>query len=528
MEVQKQQKISRKEIVKYGGLALFGVVVFVAIVISTGPGAKYFLGSLISFGPGTVTPTDPSHFAYAENLGWIDFNPTGGSVAVLDGGLTGYAWSENAGWIHLDYDGVAGATNTTSTNWGVVNDGSGNLSGYAYGENIGWVKFDPMFGGSPYGVAIDASGNFSGYAWSENAGWISFNCSNTSSCAPGGYDYKVSTTWRYPYEQGENDTATIIINTQPSGTGSVDDVLTNQPAILLQDSHGTNMADGTAVVASLASGTGALEGTKTATTTDGVATFTNLGYSKAGEAFTILFTVPGSSADTVTSSSVGPLTVGVVSSIVITPADSEITIHQGQTYTVEGFDQYTNSLGDVTSSTTFTVNDSTFGWSGATYRNATAGDYTITGTIGSVTGTASLRTIFEAAGGGGSFTPATTPSNTTPPPATPSDITPSVATPPTTPSDTTPPTTEQPSQINTPSTDIIDYVSQQLEKIKISMLSGTTQLNQPTTNPPSNLQPNQPPSSQAPNTTTNNKGAIIQVLQKILKVLEDLLGLTSK
>lgn len=46
-------------------------------------------------------------------------------------------------WLGLlDYDGTAGAENTTATNWGVVNDGSGNLGGYAWGENIGWIKFD--------------------------------------------------------------------------------------------------------------------------------------------------------------------------------------------------------------------------------------------------------------------------------------------------------------------------------------------------------------------------------------------------
>lgn len=97
-------------------------------------------------------------------------------------GVTGYVWLENVGWVQLDYDGVAGATNTTSTNWGVINDGNGNLGGYAWGENIGWINFHPT-----NSQVIISGGNFSGYAWSENIGWIKFDHAQTSN--------RPATTW---------------------------------------------------------------------------------------------------------------------------------------------------------------------------------------------------------------------------------------------------------------------------------------------------------------------------------------------
>ena len=122
-------------------------------------------------------------YAWGENAGWANFNSTNGGATVSATGVTGYVWLENVGWIQLDYDGVAGAVNTTSTNWGITNDGSGNLGGYAWGENIGWINFHP----TDSQVVIDGSGNFSGYAWSENIGWIKFDHAQTSD--------RPATTW---------------------------------------------------------------------------------------------------------------------------------------------------------------------------------------------------------------------------------------------------------------------------------------------------------------------------------------------
>lgn len=114
---------------------------------------------------------DGSRFAYGENLGWLNGDPSGTprpGMRVGDLRLGGYLWSENAGWINLTCDN----RQTCATHaYGVVNDGHGVLSGYAWGENIGWINFAPAGGG----VMIDpATGIFSGMAWGENVGWIAF------------------------------------------------------------------------------------------------------------------------------------------------------------------------------------------------------------------------------------------------------------------------------------------------------------------------------------------------------------------
>ena len=117
---------------------------------------------------------DDSQYAYGENVGWLNFEPSEGpGVHVYDTRLRGYLWAENIGWIKLD-----------PTFGGVVNDGAGNLSGYAWGENVGWINFDPTYGG----VTIDGLGDFDGWAWSENVGWIHFQ--STTPVA-----YKVKTDW---------------------------------------------------------------------------------------------------------------------------------------------------------------------------------------------------------------------------------------------------------------------------------------------------------------------------------------------
>jgi len=105
-------------------------------------------------------------YAWGDKLGWVNFNPDGGTVSVYNTSLNGYAWSANYGWINL---------NPTSS--GVKNDGQGNLSGSAWSENLGWLDFG--------GVKI-IDGLFSGQATGSEAGNLNFSCDN---CA-------VKTNWR--------------------------------------------------------------------------------------------------------------------------------------------------------------------------------------------------------------------------------------------------------------------------------------------------------------------------------------------
>ncbi|MCF7954922.1 MAG: hypothetical protein K9M75_03880 [Phycisphaerae bacterium] len=110
---------------------------------------------------------DGSKFAYAENVGWINFDPGQGTgVQVSSSSVEGFVWSENIGWINL-----------SPTNYGgVFNDGNGNFSGFAWGENVGWINFNPTVpdDGNDYGVKIASDGRLSGYAWGENIGWVNF------------------------------------------------------------------------------------------------------------------------------------------------------------------------------------------------------------------------------------------------------------------------------------------------------------------------------------------------------------------
>lgn len=119
---------------------------------------------------------DPDHkCAWAENVGWLNFKPSHGTVTVYPGHLEGHVWAENVGWISLGSHSGGGThnyQNTSATNYG-VNRSENQLSGYAWGENIGWINF----GRSDHhgGVSIDVdSGDFRGYAWGENIGWIKF------------------------------------------------------------------------------------------------------------------------------------------------------------------------------------------------------------------------------------------------------------------------------------------------------------------------------------------------------------------
>jgi parallel beta-helix repeat protein len=83
------------------------------------------------------------------------------------------------------------------------------------------------------------------------------------------------------------------------------------------------------------------------------------------------------------------VTAGPLDSIVLSPASASIAAGGTQAYTAEGRDQYGNSLGDVTGSTTFSIapNGSCAGAScGAT----AAGGHTVTGTNAGKTATAAL------------------------------------------------------------------------------------------------------------------------------------------
>ena len=78
-------------------------------------------------------------------------------VVAADGTLSGYAWGENVGWI-----------NFAPTGGGVSANSSGDLYGYAWGENIGWLSFNCIDASSC--ATVDYKVNISPFYASQSSG----------------------------------------------------------------------------------------------------------------------------------------------------------------------------------------------------------------------------------------------------------------------------------------------------------------------------------------------------------------------
>ncbi len=82
---------------------------------------------------------------------------------------------------------------------------------------------------------------------------------------------------------------------------------------------------------------------------------------------------------------------GALHHIVISPDTSTVSAGNTRAYTVEAFDQWDNSLGDVTEETTFQVDGAAAGsWAANVYSSQKAGIWTVTGTYSDLSGTAVL------------------------------------------------------------------------------------------------------------------------------------------
>ena len=107
--------------------------------------------------------------------------------------------------------------------------------------------------------------------------------------------YQASNYWvDVTFSTGSVSTPTkLVVQTQPSATGTAGVAFATQPVIYEEDQNG-NLETGdnsTVVTVALASGAGPLQGTLTATVVGGIATFTNLADNTA-ETITLKFTSP--------------------------------------------------------------------------------------------------------------------------------------------------------------------------------------------------------------------------------------------
>jgi hypothetical protein len=140
------------------------VVVFVSLLFGT---LFYSSNASASSSVGRIDPAN--HYAWGENVGWIDFAST--TVDYASTTLSGWAYGENIGFISLN------CKNTSScgdNSYAVTDDNfQGVLGGYAWGENVGWIDFSH--------VTFDiTTGEFSGYAYGENIGNILFGTSTNN------------------------------------------------------------------------------------------------------------------------------------------------------------------------------------------------------------------------------------------------------------------------------------------------------------------------------------------------------------
>ena len=72
--------------------------------IHSGGGAHtYANDTATTYGVNRAADGRLSGYAWATNVGWINFDPAHGGVTIdpATGSFAGYAWAENVGWIHF-------------------------------------------------------------------------------------------------------------------------------------------------------------------------------------------------------------------------------------------------------------------------------------------------------------------------------------------------------------------------------------------------------------------------------------------
>ncbi len=128
-----------------------------------------------AFTHAATTISAVNRYAYAANLGWMDWRGDTNNGAVINATYcSGSIYAANVGWISLGAGTPTNGVqyqNLSANDYGVNVDAFGNLRGFAYGANIGWINFE-----TNGAAAVDfGSGNLTGYAYGVNVGWISLS-----------------------------------------------------------------------------------------------------------------------------------------------------------------------------------------------------------------------------------------------------------------------------------------------------------------------------------------------------------------
>jgi hypothetical protein len=230
------------------------------------------------------------------------------------------------------------------------------------------------------------------------------------------YASTTSATATFTFQVGAATKA--MMTTQPAGAvnGSA---FTTQPVVRVTDSGDNTVTSFTSnVVASIASGTGTLSGTTTATAVAGVATFTNLVITGTAGNFTLTFTPASLTA--VTSGSFA-LAAGAATKVAITRASvgttdnvafttqPQITIQDASGNTVSSSAVVTatisggsgGTIGTLIGSTTATASSGVATFTGLGIDGTNGTTYTITYTVSGLTvATAAVTVTLTCAAGG--------------------------------------------------------------------------------------------------------------------------------
>jgi hypothetical protein len=211
------------------------------------------------------------------------------------------------------------------------------------------------------------------------------SCTGNSCTAPTPGTYTVTGD-----DNGTKDTAQLVV--QPAPVATI--VLSPASAVTAAGTPQTYTAEG------YDSQNNDL-GDVTAQTTFSISSAGTCSANTCGSATNGSYTVTGNDGGVTASAALDVVPPGL-SSIVLSPTSATVGGGVGQAYTAEGYNASNNDLGDVTPETTFTV-PAPATCSGNLCSGDQTGGYTVTGSIGSITATASLSV--DATPSISSFTP---------------------------------------------------------------------------------------------------------------------------
>ncbi|HEX6943759.1 MAG TPA: Ig-like domain-containing protein [Gemmatimonadaceae bacterium] len=425
------------------------------LVMSTQPSSSVASGSALAQAP-AVQLQDAS----GNNVGTngvqvtVSMSPAGAS---LTGSTTAVTSSGIASFTGLGIMGTVGSYTLSFSSSGLTGATSGSVSVTAGPRTQVAITTQPpsaVLVGAPFSAAPvvqlrDASGNpvsdanvditatLGGTGGGTLGGTTTVQTNGSGTATFGGLSIDAAGTYTITFSSSGLTSATsssisvtaptqLSITTQPSASAASGAAFGTQPAIQLRDGNGIAVpASGVQVTASIASGTGTLIGTTTATTDgSGLATFSGLGISGTAGNFTLSFTSGSLTSATSGTIAVGP---GAPTQVQITTQPGTTTAINGQALSPQPVVKLLDAAGNNATSNGVQVTASLNGAGGSITAGSTAsttngvatfsgltitglvGNYTITFTASGVAGTATSGTVTLTAGAAANVTMQTQP-----------------------------------------------------------------------------------------------------------------------